>query len=131
MVNDSAVSVTYGWQGSDDTARREQIFTSNARAHHEPAALKAGRSFRREQMDFDITVLISAVGQKPEDAETRAMDLGQVIEEYIADRKSNELGITGLNWIQVTDLACEYRIGEQGGSLAIATYTVRYDARLT
>lgn len=125
------VSVTYGWQGSDDTARREQIYTANARASHDVAALKTGRNFREEQMDFDISVFVSAVGQKPEDAEQRAADLALVVEEFIADRKGNELGVAGLKWMHVTEYASDYRIGEQGGSLAITTLTVRYNARLT
>ena len=130
-VDNPRVSVTYGWQGSDDTASREQIFTNNARASHEPAALKTGRNFRDEQMDFDIVVLVLGVGQRPEESDQRAADLALLVEEFIADRKSNELGVAGLNWITVTDYALNYLIAPEGGSISEATITVRYRARLT
>ena len=129
--SDPDVSVTYGWQGNDSTAAREQIYTSNARASHDVAALKTGRNFRNEQMDFDLTFYVEAVGETPDVAETRAGELALVGEEFIADHKSNELGIAGLNWIRVVELASDYRILPGGGSAAITVLTLRYDARLT
>lgn len=130
-LSDPKVSVTYGWQGGDDTRYREQVFTNGGRATHDPAALKAGRNFRNERMDFDIVVLVYGVGKKPEDADDRVMEIGQVIEEYIADRKSNELGITGLNWLRVKEFELSPPRINANGTIAEAVYTVTYDARLT
>jgi hypothetical protein len=133
-LNDESVSVTYGWQGSSDDARREQVFTNNARAEHEPAGLKTGRNFRNETMTFDIVVLAVGPAAKPEEVDARALDIGQVVEEFIADHKGNELGIFGLKWLFMTDMSLVNRIGQAAdgdGSATELTYTVRYSARLT
>lgn len=132
-LGDPKVSVTYGWQGGSDDRRREQVFTNNARATHDPAALKAGRNFRDEQMDFDIVVLVIGPG-KPEDTDERALEIGQAVEEFIADHKSNELGVAGLKWMRMREVVLVNRIGaaaDANGSASELTYTVRYEARLT
>jgi hypothetical protein len=123
---DESVSVSYGWRGGDDE-RREQIYTNRPRATHEPAALKSGRSFRTESMTFDIVLLVMNPTDPPEDVDDRVMDLGQVIEEFIADRKSNELGVAGLNWIGVSAFEMQNQILPTG-SMTVAQWAV---ARLT
>lgn len=127
---DPSVSVTYGWRGGDETRRREQIFTDRPRATHEPAALKAGRNFRNERMDFDIVVLVAGVGLKPEETDVRALELGAVVEDSIAENKGNELAVDGLNWLRMTRMELNNRFASNG-SLTEITYTVTYDARLT
>ena len=43
---------------------------------------------------------------KPDEADERALDIGALVEEWVADHKSGEgLGITGLNWIEMTRFA--------------------------
>lgn len=128
---DPDISVTYGWQGSDDTAAREQIFTNNARMEHSPAGMRAGRLYRDEAAEFDIVIAVLGVGMKPEETDERATELGTVVEEFIADRKSNTLGVDGLNWIRVSGVALDYLIAPQKGSISNYTITVRYEARLT
>lgn len=130
-INDPRISVTYGWQGADDAAKREQIFTSNARGAFEPAAMRSGRNFRKEEMEFDLTILVEGVGKRPDEVEERAMELGLIVEEFIADRKSNELGIEGLNWIVINGVSADYRAAAEAGSIALVVYTVRYNARIT
>lgn len=125
----SGVSVTYAWEGAKDDSRREQVFTNNARATHDPAALKAGRNFRNEDMTFDVVVLVIGVGLPPDETDARALDIGEVVEEFIADRKSNELGVTGLNWIRVADFASQ-NLTHPDGSISELTYSVTYSARL-
>lgn len=130
-INDPQVSVTYGYQGGDETVRRDQIFTDRSRATHDPAALKAGRNFRNESVDFDIVVLSAGVGIKQDECDTRAFALGRFVEEFIADRKSGEtLGVTGLNWIRVTGFE-HTPLNAPNGCLSELRYHVRYDARLT
>lgn len=129
-VAEPKVSITYGYQGSDDDRRREQIWTDRARATHDVAGLKPGRNFREEVMDFDIVVMVAGVGLPPEDTDTRAIELGTKVEEFIADRKNNELDIDGLQWIRVTGMELINGFGPKG-SLAELRYTVRYSARLT
>lgn len=127
---DPKVSVTYGWQGGDEAARREQVFTNRPRSTHDPASLKSGRNFREEVMDLDIVVLVSRPNAYPQDVDARALEIGTVVEEFIADRKSNELGIPGLVWLRMAGMDLQNMYGA-GGSLTEITYTVRYHARLT
>lgn len=129
-VNDSQVSISYGYQGSDDDRRREQIWTDRVRSTHEPASMKSGRNFRDETLDFDVVVWVAAVGLPPEDADDRAIELGAIVEEFIADRKSNELGVAGLQWIRVAGMELTNGYGPKG-SLSELRYTLRYSARLT
>lgn len=129
-INDPKVSVSYGYQGGDDDKRREQVWTDRARSTHEPAALKPGRNFREEVLDFDVVIWVAAVGKPPEDADDRALEIGVVFEEFMADRKHNQLGVTGLQWITVTGFELTNGYGPKG-SLSELRYTVRYHARLT
>lgn len=124
------VSVTYGWQGGETSARREQVFTNRPRATHDPAALKAGRNYRDETVDLDVVVLVGSPNAKPEDVDDRALAIGRVVEEVVADHKSNELAVPGLLWLRMTGFELNNMTGA-GGSLTELTYTVRYFARLT
>lgn len=129
-VNDDKVSISYGYRGSDDDRRREQIWTDRVRSTHDVAGLKSGRNFRDETLEFDIVVLVAAVALPPEDADTRALELGTLVEEFLADRKSNELGVDGLQWIRVVGFELMNGFAPKG-SLSELRYTVRYYARLT
>lgn len=130
-LDDEQVSCSYGWQGGGDDARREQIYTNRPRATHRPASLKAGRTFRNESMEFDVVVLVYDPTKPPEEVDERLMELGQVVEEFIADSKSvTALGVAGLNWLIVTGLEIENRLADTG-AISLAQYTVTYDARLT
>lgn len=131
LTAETKVKVTYGWEGSDETRYREQVFTNGGRGPHDPAAMKSGRSFRNEELTFDIVIVVLGVGMKPEESDQRAIDLGVFVEEYVADRKSNELAVTGLNWIRMDEFALSPNRITADGSIAEATYTVRYSARLT
>lgn len=129
-LNEPRVSCTYGWEGSDETRRREQVFTNRASATHDPAALKSGRNFRNERMDFDIVVLILGVNRSTEETDQRALEIGQCIEEFMADHKNNELGVPGLQWIRMARMELNNRFATTG-TITEITYTVTYDARLT
>lgn len=128
-VNDPSVDVTYGFAGGTDP-RREQIFTDRARGTHDPAALKAGRNHRNERMEFDLVVLVAGVGLSPEETDERALELADVVETVVADHKSNELGVDGLNWLRMGRMELANRFAPNG-SLTEITYTITYDARLT
>lgn len=128
---EDGVKVTYGWEGSDETRRREQVFTNGGRGPHAPAALKSGRNFRHEEFTFDIVVEVIGVGMKPEESDQRAVDLGVFVEEFVADHKSNELGVAGLNWLRMDDFALGPHQIIPNGAKSQAIYTARYHARLT
>lgn len=129
-VADKSVSVTYGWEGSDETRRRAQVFTNRALATHDVAALRAGRNYRDERMDFDIVVLVMGVNKSTAETDERALVLGKVVEEFIADRKNNELGVAGLQWIRVSSMELNNGF-TPAGTITEITYTVTYQARLT
>lgn len=130
-ANEKKVGVTYAYEGSDETRRREQVFTNRARATHDPAALKPGRNFRDEVMDFDIVVLVISPGKKPQESEARAFEIGQFVEEFIADRKSNGyLEVAGLQWIRMVSMEVTPAL-RPDASITEIVYTVRYSARLT
>lgn len=122
------VVVEYAWRfGSTD---RERIFTGRARATHGPASLKSGRTHRNERMTFDLVVLVEKVDGTQEEADERALVLGAVVEEYVAD--NNTLGgtVSGLNWITVSGVELN-GLANDRGHLAELTYSLTYDARLT
>lgn len=129
-LNDKSVACTYGYEGYKDDARREQIYSGRASATHDPAALKDGRNFRNERMDFDISIIVMGVGTSAEQVDERAMRLQRVVEEFIADHKNNEIGVAGLQWMRVSRVEFEPRFNADG-NLAIVTVTVTYQARLT
>ncbi len=122
------VSVSYGLR--HDARDRWQVFTDMGRAQTPPAALRAGRNHRNEQAEFRIVVLVIEPGGNAEDADARALECGEVVEEFLADRKSNELGVPGLNWIRAESWDLDG--GWQDTAwVSQLVYTVRYDARLT
>lgn len=121
------VDVSYAWTFGSQS--RERIFTGRARATHDSASLKAGRDFRNERMTFDLTVLVEGVGLNPEETDERAMALGLVVEEYVADNKGG-LGVDGVNWIRVAGMELQ-NMSNDRGSLSELTYAITYDARLT
>lgn len=122
------VTVQYAWRrGVND---REQVFTNAARGTTPAAALKAGRNHRQEEGRFELVVLVEVPGGLGEEADQRALDIGAVVEERIADRKNNEYGVTGLSWIRVESWTLTPRSGDHG-SFSELVYTVLYSARLT
>jgi len=125
----SAVSVEYAYNaGATD---RDRIFFGRARSAHEPASLKSGTTFRNERMILELNVVVEAVGGTAEDAEDRAVNtLGVIVEEYVANHRTLDGTVTGLNWIVVTGLDVTSLFNDRG-HLAEAAYELTYDARLT
>lgn len=112
------------------SSKRERIFTTRARFTHQPASLRAGRNFRDEEGRFDVVVLVEGVGKSAEWAADRAMDLALVVEEFIADRKNNELDVTGLQTLVVEGEGTVTEMFNDAGHLAEVTIPVRFTARL-
>lgn len=129
-IDDSSVLCSYAYEGHKDDSRRVQVFTRGGSAAHAVAALKSGRNFRDESMDFDVIVLVKGVSQDADVTDTQAMVLGEIVEEFIADRKNNELDVPGLQWIKVSrfDLS---NLFNANGTITELTYTLTYQARLT
>lgn len=129
MENLAGVEVTYTWQ--QNSTAREQVFTLRARTDsNDPAALRSGRNNRNERGRFQIVVKARIPGESPETVDERALALGADVEDFLADRKSNELGVTGLNWIRQDGWTLD---GGWADNTYVAelTYDVVYDARVT
>lgn len=120
------VAVRYAYRS--DTSERERIWTGRARATHTPSSLKSGRMFRDEDMTFDLTIVVEKVGGTAEDAEDRAIEIGTVVEEYIADNKT--LGVAGVKWVRVASAELTPLMNDRG-AMAELVYSITYQARLT
>lgn len=128
QYGDEAALVTYAWD--PDAHDAVQVFTMRPRGDHSPAALKSGRNNRNESAAFQIVVHVEQVGGNVEEADEHALELGVVVEEFIADHKSNELAVPGLNWLTVS--SWEMTGGPTDRSaISQLIYTVSYNARLT
>lgn len=107
----------------------EQVYTGRSRADTPPAGMRSGRNTRNESGEFDLNVMVRFVGGDGYDAELRAEAIGAEVEDWFADRKNNELEVTGLTSLIVTNWAADYAPVD-GGTAAVRTYTVRWTARL-
>lgn len=107
----------------------EQVYTGRSRADTPAAGMRSGRNTRNETGTFDLIVMVRFIGGDGYDAELRAEAIGGAIEDWFADRKSNELGVDGLSSLIVTGWVADYAQVD-GGTAALRTYTVRWTARL-
>jgi len=120
--------VTYGYTFSPQIL--EHVYSGRSFGDTPPASLRAGRNYRNESGTFEINVLVYKPGGSLLDADERADELQGDIEDWIADRKNNELGVTGLSSIIVTRWAADY-FQTDNGMASLRTITVAWTARLT
>lgn len=97
-----SVPIHYGHPGAH--GRTEAIWLGTARdtsldSDHEPKALRAGRVRRSERLRTDVVIEITSKTTS-RDAEERAVELGTVIEEYLADNPTVG-SVENLLWCQV------------------------------
>lgn len=126
-AGEGEVVVEYAYTFGVQHAQR--VYTGRAQADTPPAALRAGRNHRNETGTFEVNVVAQLPGCTPEEADLRVDAIGTQLEEWLADRKSDELGI-GLTSLYVVSWIGDY-FGIDNGAAAIRTYTVRWNARLT
>jgi hypothetical protein len=108
---------------------REHVFTGRSRAETPPAALRSGRNTRNETGRFDLTVMVRSVGGDPYDAELRDEAIGAELEDWLADRKNNELEVAGLLSLVVESWEADYAQTDNGAA-ALRTYVIRWTSRL-
>lgn len=130
-ANGTMADAEASFQWKADWQRREKIWTRNARFVQAPAAMRAGRNFRSEIGSFEIAILVEGVGRTAEWSAQRAINIGTVVEQYIADRKSNELAVSGLQTLTVSGDGSLTEMFNDRGTLAELSYPIRYTARLT
>lgn len=122
------VEVTYGYNFS--SSARERIYTGRTNADTPPSSLRPGANFRNEQASFDLNVMVKFVGGNAYDADERLSAICDVLEDWISLRKSNQLGIDGLNWIRLDGYEGDY-LQVDGGHASLRTYSIKFDARIT
>lgn len=122
------LQVEYGWPG-DDKAERERVFTNVPRGKHDTAALAAGRRKRDEKAQLDVVIQVRYDGGAAEDADLRAIAIGQLVEEWVGDNKNGAI-VAGVSELLVDSWRLDNLYGDQG-ALTELTYTVTWRARLT
>lgn len=124
---ESEVLVEYAYSFGVQAAQR--VYTGRSRADTPPAALRSGRNHRNETGTFEVNIVVQLPAASPEEADERVDAIGTQLEEWVADRKSDQLSV-GLTSLYVTSWLGDY-FGVDGGSGSIRTYTVTWNARLT
>lgn len=122
------VVVTYAYDRTVEAA--ERVFTRSASADTPPAAMRPGRNFKNEAGQFFLVVLVACVGGSPDEADDRAIAIGEVVEEWLGDRKNNELGVDGLTTLTVRGWELD-NLSNDHGSMSELTYRVEWTARIT
>jgi len=119
----AGVPVSYGEPG--DLARTEHVWIGSAvSGAQEVAVFKTGRTRRDEEYMVDVIVEVSSVSN-PETCEARAVLLGTVIEEMLADDpKVND--VTGLLWCVVNAFDLDTQELPDG---PVSKYTLSLNAR--
>lgn len=123
------INVVYQWR--EDHSVREWVYTAEGRFNHTPASMRSGRNFRDEVGQFKLVILVAGVDMSQEEASTRALEISAACETWIADRKNNELGVTGLQTLTVNGDGFLNEMYAETGHLAIVDLPIKYTARLT
>lgn len=123
------VDAAYQWK--PDWQQRVKVWTRNARFQHDSAGMRAGRNYRNEVGTFELVALIEGVGRPADWTAGKAMDVGTICEEFIADHKNNELAVPGLQTLEIQGAGGLLEAFADSGTLAELTYPIRYTARLT
>lgn len=121
------VEVTYGFNFA--SLAMEQVYLGRVRAETPAHGLRPGRNYRDEMGEFDVNVRVRIPGASVEKAEERLFAISGEVEDWISLRKSNELGVAGLQTLVVARWASDYR-GIEKGAAATRTLTLAWRALL-
>lgn len=108
---------------------RQRVYTGRSNGTTPPAGMRAGRNYRNETGTFQVNIRVEIPGVSQLEADERVDEIGVQFEEWLADRKSDQLGV-GLTSLYVTSWAGDY-FGVDSGAGSLRTYTVTWNARLT
>lgn len=120
--------VSYAWKPA--SVQRRQVFTLNARGDTPSASLRSGRNYRNETGTFEIVVHVEQPGQDQEATDTVCSAALTAVQEWVADRKNNELAVDGLNTFTEESWRMTGGVTDHS-TVSQAFLTVRYTARLT
>lgn len=124
---ENEVEVLYAWDFKRQT--RQRVYGGRSAGTTPPAAMRAGRNHRNETATFQVNIRVEIPNATQEEADERLDEIAVQFEEWVADRKSNELG-AGTTSLKVTSWAGDYFAVDSGAG-SIRTYTVSWSARLT
>lgn len=110
--------------------RREFAVTRDATFEHSSPVMRSGRNVRRESGRFELVIWVEKVGSTPQEAAERALELGQAVEEYVADNK-NGIASAGDFVFQVDGSGSLSEMASDSSSFAEVVYPIAYTARLT
>ena len=133
LVNAELDGVTAypSWPGPD--ASREMVVLGEIRwEEYELATIKAGRKRRDENWSVEFEVYVLGMAETspadPNPARDRAFEIFAALENTLAD--DPKLGLTSVDWVQVTPEEAGPRVMERGWAYRIAGRVHAY-ARLT
>lgn len=122
--------VLFGWKAN--WKRREKVWTQNARFTHEPASMRAGKTFANETGEFDLLIFVHGVGLTQAVTSDRAADLASDAWDWAQTHANWQALNLGLNELLIVgDGAIPEGVDSQGNPMAEMTLPVRYRARLT
>lgn len=121
----SAVECAVSWNAASEAA--ERVYTRDSVFDQKPASLRAGRTFRDEAGTFVVVVRVEGIDKAQAATSQRAIDLGVLIEEWVADNRS----LAGVNSLRAEGRGQLVEAYNDLGTLALLSYTIAYSARLT
>ena len=128
VTPDWRTEVTYGYPFGQSPS--EFVHFGRCRADTPPAGVKSGRNFRNETGELELIVVCMVPGGSPEDTDARAHAHREQIEAWIADRKNNELNVSGLQTLTTRGWEST-PFGNDLGHGTEIRITVHWTARLT
>lgn len=112
---------------------RESVWTVDGVFNHVPASLRAGKTFRDEDATFGLRILVRGVSKPQEWTSARAVEIGAVVEDFVAihgNWLNGALGVT-VQTMTVEGAGELVEAFNDNGTLAELTLPIRYTARLT
>lgn len=97
------VAIVYS-EATQKTLPRERITFGEPRfVHSQSAAANGTRVPRTEQATIECWVHVRMQGRPPEQCDARAVEIGAVLEEYLADHPTLDGAIPALEMVRVAD----------------------------
>ena len=125
--------VSFGWRMNWQA--REKVWTQRARFTHEPASMRATKTFRTETGYFDLLLFVNGVGLSQQVATERVVELAVAAEDWIATHANwqapNLIAPGVYEFLVVGDGQVAEGVSDGGAALAELTLPVRYKSQLT
>ena len=112
------------------TTSAEFAFTTDATFEHDPASMKSGRTFRKEDGAFEFVIAVELPGKTPEEAAERVLELGLAYEEWVADNRNLD-AVAAVDWLLIQGGGSLREGPLDQGAGAHIRYPTKYRARLT